>query len=60
MKLFYKHLPIFGVVGVESNKTAGKSIYDIFNNYSMHYQVILRSNSLHLCHNDMKEIIKSL
>ena len=41
MKIFYKLLTIFGVAEIESYKTTRKSIYDVFNSYSLCYQVKL-------------------
>ena len=44
--MFDKLFTIFGPRGLEPyNKVARKSIYDMFNGYSLHYQVRFKSTS---------------
>ena len=43
---------IFSIAGFLSSNIARKSIYDIFNRYSLHYKVKRKSTSLHIAHTE--------
>lgn len=55
--MFWNLFTIVGVAGIAPYKIASKIIDDVFNSYSLHWQVKLKSTFPHMPQNNINEMI---